>query len=93
MNPRHAASVALVGWYLMMPPVSRGSSGKLPSDLSRPLSEWAPVEDFDTEADCIKEIDRMHQVDVDWARSHHRYMLDLSQPQCIASDDPRLKEK
>jgi hypothetical protein len=92
MKHRHAAVLALVVWYLLMSPVSRSSSGKLGSDLSRPLSEWSPVGDYDTEADCNKEIDRMHQVDVSWARSHHA-LLDLSHPQCIASDDARLKEK
>jgi hypothetical protein len=34
MNLRHAAALALVGWYLLMPPVSRSSSGKLASDLT-----------------------------------------------------------
>jgi hypothetical protein len=93
MSFRHAAALALVGWYLLMPPVSRSSSGKLASDLSRPLSEWDRIGVFDSEPSCNKEIDRMHQVDVDWARSHHVMMLDLSHPQCVATDDPRLKEK
>ncbi len=93
MNPRHAAALALVGWYLMAPPFSRSSSGEIGSDLSRPLSEWIPFSSvYDTEADCDKEIDAMNQRAARWAREHHA-MLNVIHAQCIATDDPRLKEK
>jgi hypothetical protein len=36
MKPRHAAALALVGWYLMVPPPSRGwQHAKRPVDLLR----------------------------------------------------------
>lgn len=92
MNLRHAAALALVGWCLMIPPLSRSSSGEIGSDFSRPLSEWFPVGVYDTEADCDKEINAMNQRAASMAREH-RTMLSLSHAQCIASDDPRLKEK
>jgi hypothetical protein len=45
VKPHHAAALALLGWYLMMPPTANEVSG--PSDpaedlvaLSAPLSEW-----------------------------------------------------
>ena len=60
MNLRHAAALALVGWYLMTPPLSWSSDRKvIGSDLSRPLSQWLPGLVFDTEAECNKEIDAM----------------------------------
>ncbi len=93
MNPRHAAALALVGWYLLMPPLPRSSSGEIGSDLSRPLSEWRfSVSVYDTESNCDKEIDAMNQRAARWAREH-RTMLSLSHAQCVASDDRRLKEK
>jgi hypothetical protein len=50
MNPRHAAALALVGWYLMMPPA-------LPDETPNPkapLSQWDQVNEFDTAAACHK---------------------------------------
>ena|ERR1700733_11703725 len=47
MNLRHAAALALVGWYLMLPPLKEKS---VVADA--PLSEWKMVEGFDTAHDC-----------------------------------------
>ena len=90
MNCRHAAALALVGWYLMSPPLSLSSSRQISLDLSKPLSEWYPLEGYDTEADCNKEIDAMNKRAVSMAREYH-HMLELSHAQCVATDDPRLK--
>jgi hypothetical protein len=45
VNPRHAAALALVGWYLMLPPVSHGDFNE-----NVPLSGWRIVQRFDTAA-------------------------------------------
>ncbi len=39
MNPRHAAALALVGWYLMVPPMTqvRGHPAAL---TEAPLGRW-----------------------------------------------------
>ena len=56
MKPRPAAALALVGWYLMAPPIRWGmlSSGqegfKLASSL--PLSAWNHVGSFDSAQQC-----------------------------------------
>src|SRR5208337_3162831 len=59
MNPRHAAALALVGWYLMLPPFIR--VGPDPSDPSRdrvvpdsdaPLSKWFWSGSFDSVDAC-----------------------------------------
>jgi hypothetical protein len=50
MKPRHAAALALVGWYLMVPPPVLHSS--LPVDLGAPLSEWRLFSLHDSVADC-----------------------------------------
>jgi hypothetical protein len=46
MKPRHAAALALVGWYLMMPP------WRPTVDVSAPLSRWAPFNGWTT-VGCI----------------------------------------
>jgi hypothetical protein len=47
---RHLAALALVGWYLMMPP----DSPKVPHDVDAdvPLSHWIVVTTFDDEDAC-----------------------------------------
>jgi hypothetical protein len=47
MKARHAAALALVGWYLMTPPILL----KCP-DEGAPLSRWTVEEAFDTAREC-----------------------------------------
>jgi hypothetical protein len=78
----HAATLALVGWYLMLP---------IAPDRYAPISEWAHVDSFDTAAECREEalqnIERVkkkgEKVEIDRAEAF----------ECIATDDPRLKAK
>jgi hypothetical protein len=108
MNPRHAAALAIVGWYLMIPPNKRDDA---------PLSEWTVSRSYDSAEACqsaqnknrdqaaakLKQYDSM----TDQQRSnleHNQKTFDQEtndrdnfdaafQSACIASDDPRLKEK
>jgi hypothetical protein len=93
MQLRHAAALALVGWYLMTPPLSLSSSHQAGVDLSKPLSEWVRIESYDTASDCNKEIEAINNRAVSYAREHHAMMLELFHGQCVATDDPRLKER
>ena len=95
MKPRHAAALALVGWYLMVPP-SAFKVADLASGLD-PLWWWIQVGSFDSVNEC--EQGRRMMID--------RFMADLQRDyrdatalhgfdafyysQCLASDDPRLK--
>ncbi len=52
---RHAAALALVGWYLMLPPMSGAISPNLPSkelDTEAPLASWQNYRGFDTAKEC-----------------------------------------
>jgi hypothetical protein len=115
MKPRHAAALALVGWYLMTPPVMGREDGHKPWP---PVARWVVVEDFDSLAPCKLARDKMSNA----AEQQFRYLrheflhgrqdtaelideffdkysrpLDLLvvklDGECVASDDPRLKEK
>src|SRR5271166_3988844 len=71
MKLRHAAALALVGWYLMMPP-DQNSNLKpgaprffVPAILARaPLFEWSfayPQDHFEREQDCESALARRRQ--------------------------------
>jgi hypothetical protein len=48
MRLRHAAALALTGWYLMVPPF--GADGQ-PQPIT-PLGQWEILESTDSAADC-----------------------------------------
>jgi hypothetical protein len=50
MKLRHAAALALVGWYLMMPPTSPPNSFTI--NEAAPLSKWYLIESFDSAESC-----------------------------------------
>jgi len=108
MKLRHAAALALVGWYLMIPPhqgVSR-SCGNVNSDgaclsyfidPNTPLREWQRVPDtpeFEYKTDCQHAIAaRCHREVEENGESYLDGPLCYEVPDCIATDDPRLKKK
>src|SRR5262249_24600360 len=94
MNLRHAAALALVGWYLMVP--TPYGSADLHYEPNLPLSKWTAFESFETADACGKarydmqrktEKDRPDQLTV-----KGRMAFLAGEAQCIATDDPRLAE-
>jgi hypothetical protein len=98
MKPCHAAALALLGWYLMVPPPMRLSDGRIDpdmiSDLSAPLPHWYRVRSFDTAAACTAELEVMKRRAAVWkrqaAREHPLPALGEPENRCVSSDDPRL---
>jgi hypothetical protein len=97
MNLRHAAALALVGWYLMVAP--RDSDYLFVT--SAPVSKWVIVQSFDAAKDC--EGERAGKVGLADKSGTYWYYdtkkrenvgspADLAY-RCVATDDPRLKEK
>jgi hypothetical protein len=88
------ATLALVGWYLMMPPHGTPPDSSLP-----PLSNWRVAESFDSANDCedargrqmAENIRGLHSADP--AAYVKKLQRALDEVQCIEADDPRLKEK
>jgi len=81
MTTRHAAALALLGWYLMMPP--RDTKGVL--QLHSPLRKWKRAASYKTANEC--EVGKFKALDANGNGSIFR------ESKCIASDDPRLKAK
>jgi hypothetical protein len=93
MKVRHAAALALVGWYLVLPPMNSWKG--LPwIDRNAPLSKWQQRAAFNSAKDC--EVARKkHETDFALAVKSANH---ISSPiddgaRCVASDDPRLKPK
>jgi hypothetical protein len=97
MKLSHAAALALVGWYLMLPPyVPYHPGGPLPDpdtgpwDHKAPISQWQITRSYDTAAECTvalnmkkKQTDKAKQ-DAENSLSHNRSMT---------SDERRSREE
>ena len=108
MKPRHAAALALVGWYLMTPPTQlvkceRGGWNPAVASLTcinrvesqAPLREWKRVSDsqeFEYKTDCQRAISKDCYTEVE-RDGTKSLMGSLCHADCIAADDPRLKKK
>jgi hypothetical protein len=94
MSPRHAAALALVGWYLMAPPYGA---------VHAPLGKWDIVKVLDSAKQCQSDRDSLvvtAQKELESnkglateTKSGGTEYFDATAAQCIATDDPRLKEK
>ena len=87
MNVRNAAALALVGWYLLVPLRENENSAKLRQDV--PLGEWVYVYSFHTAKECTDDAVNEEQLRAKDPLEADQY----ASWQCIATDDPRLKEK
>jgi hypothetical protein len=100
MRLRHAAALALTGWYLMLPPTIPNSHEV---DQSAPLSQWTIRHTFPHDAGCEAAKFRVRkealaaqaQNDATGRRGHGNPDLFCIRchAQCVAEGDPRLKAK
>jgi hypothetical protein len=102
MNPRHAAALALVGWYLMLPPMVYDMPNSSRAVITPPFdSTWRVKTTVNSANDC--EVAReKHETDFalamksatpkDYATHPTRSSPIDDGALCIATDDPRLKE-
>ena len=86
----HAVATALVGWYLIMPPLDH--AGRV--HLHTPLSQWPIGASFDTEKECQAAVQVWRNTTkLSNGKEMTSFQRGLTQHfGCIASDDPRLKE-
>jgi hypothetical protein len=85
MKPRHAAALALVGWYLMAS-----------ADPSLPLSAWKNLGSFDTVTQCNESelhwYQHLNDIDHSWSAKGYPGLAQksVSSLQCVETIDPRL---
>ena len=92
MNPSYAAALALVGWYLMLPPWS--GPGKF--NDKAPILEWQQAGAFDSASECERDRNDTATVlfnnkkkKLDASTAYYNGSLYAS-GRCISTDDPRL---
>lgn len=87
-NLRHAAALALVGWYLMVPPFSNKSVL-----YDAPLSGWQPIlQIYGTRAECEESQQTAIRELIPFAGLTSSMISAVLVSKCISSGDPRLKE-
>jgi len=88
MKFRHAAALALAGWYLLAPPLHKGEV-----DEKAPLKEWTVLHSFGTVTECSQWLSvLLHKANLDpGTRTVVKHRLLAAS--CMSSDDPRLKGK
>jgi len=84
MKITHVAALALLGWYLMVPPTTRiWWVGPERSDNSAQMSRWTIEQSFDKAGLCQEARLSAQRQAVDGA-------IRMDNAVCISSDDPRL---
>jgi hypothetical protein len=93
MNLRHAAALALAGWYLMLPP-PRTVGDHFKTNFYAPLSKWTRLRTFDLQSQCEAAREAYQQKPT----GNLVIMLGAAEAQattkaarCVATDDPLLK--
>ena len=105
MKPSHRTALAIVVWYLMIPPI--GADNKVDAHAS--LSKWRKGVGFDSEKQCddsLKDAIQNPMTSAEYQAAakatRNAKMRPLSksemtrrtaESQCVAGDDPRLKAK
>jgi hypothetical protein len=87
MRLGHAAAIALVGWYLIIPPTSRDHPM---GNVDAPLSQWVKRPTvYRNKDECEHVLDREQRL----TNSRNRQLLlrYRKQAQCVSTHDPRLK--
>lgn len=89
VKPRHAAALALVGWYLMLPP-PEAIQGRIDFNV---YSRWSVIDKYDRIQDCeARRLQIKSSATSALAASGKGDLEHCSEcyAECIASDDPRL---
>jgi hypothetical protein len=90
---RHSAALALVLWYLIVPP-SKGSPTFL-FDAHAPLNQWTIRDTFDTAAECRQQARTTANLfkalaDKDGTIAAINNSKRFAMAICVEADDPRL---
>jgi hypothetical protein len=95
MKPNHIVALALVGWYLMVPPLVE-TPYKIDTEAS--LTSWKVYQTFNTEEECRKSKSSAQSKYEHTAtapsgtikRGTRAFALQMVFARCVKSDDPGL---
>ena len=93
MKTRHAAALALMAWYLMIPPLAAPDG--LSIDTTAPLAQWYNMKpSFASKQECESTKAKMIALHPHPSSPAEQLRLDGAKAAlCVPSGDPRLKEK
>ena len=86
MNLHHTAGIVLVGWCLIMPPLSQD---RQLVEKNAPLSRWDTIGTYNNAAACSHELDKLAAVvagNITQSVLQRRVLAG----KCVAADDPRI---
>lgn len=92
MKSRHAAALALVGWYLIVPPMRYDTHKGLWVDFKAQTTDWSIMKEFDHQKDCSDGLrNHGYRLAEEAGRfgthqAKELYRQAFSKAQCIASD-------
>ena len=90
MTTRHITALALVGWYLMIPPLQNPNGDPSgPRNLRAPISEWDQMAAYDSAARCQRDIAKYYVFPQPDGTNKPVKPLVIG-GLCISTDDPRL---
>jgi hypothetical protein len=98
MNLRHGSAIALVGWYLMVPPLV---DTPYKVDTEAPLTSWKVYQTFDTAEACNKSLsstrakyEHTAAAPIGGIKKGTRALaLQMVFARCVSNDNPNLKVK
>lgn len=98
MKPRQAAALALMGWYLLVPPLV---NAPYKVDTEAPLTSWKVYQTFDTREECDKSLLAAKAKYKPTAtapvgtikKGTRAFALQMTFARCVSSDNPMLKPK
>lgn len=107
MRPYHAAALALLGWYLMIPPIVPSPSQSLGNrkvmkrmswfpDSKAKLGRWSISGSYDNPTDCEKLKQLLISAGDQCASPYtwtRAFCAAATHAKCIASDDPRVNDR
>jgi hypothetical protein len=99
LGARHAATLALVGWILIVPPSTLPSDSEPLGgfDANAPISKWEIDTTYDSLAACQAFQRKQLAIGADWLKNPNPLVNGAAKAWqhsvCISSDDPRLKSK
>lgn len=86
MKLRHAAALALVGWYLMLHPCIEGTQRCAAESIAHMERDGS----YETKQLCEQKGNRIYDELVRSGEAASRHIFGIIW-ECVASDDPRLK--
>jgi hypothetical protein len=88
MRFRQVAALAIVAWYLLVPPLDKARQ----NEPNAPLREWKILGSYNQASECRNDKEKVAaSIKQSSLAIAPHILLGIQYSQCVAADDPRLK--